>query len=56
MNEPDYLTVKEAADLLKVSRRTLDLWKQRPDFPAIKIGGTIRIEKSQLIDWFNSQK
>ncbi len=56
MNEETvFLTVPEAADLLRVSRRTIDSWKTRPDFPVIKIGQIVRVDKAELLDWFKRQ-
>ena len=51
----EILTVPEAAKLLKVCDETVYTWTHRADFPAMKIGNTIRIPHIQLMDWINTQ-
>lgn len=53
----DKLAVKptEAARLLDVSRPTLYQWMSRSDFPAVRIGGCIRIPVDDLREWVRTQ-
>lgn len=51
----DILTIQEAAELLKVSDRTIYTWRHREGFPGMKVGNTVRISRGQLMDWFNDQ-
>ena len=54
IDEKLVITVKEAAEMLGVGKNTmLDLVK-RTDFPAIKLGRKILINKKQFIIWFNN--
>lgn len=55
MTDNPILTVKEAAELLKVSDKTLYTWVHRADFPAIRLGNCIRIPYGLLMDWVNTQ-
>lgn len=52
----ELLTQDEAAKMLRVSRKTFDTWRALEGFPIVKIGGTQRIEKAQLLNWFFEQK
>ena len=44
----ELLTKKEAASLLRISVRTLDLWMRRGVVPYLKIGRTVRLRRSAL--------
>jgi excisionase family DNA binding protein len=46
---PDVLTVDEAADLLRVNRKTLYESIRRGQVPAGRIGGTIRLSRTALV-------
>ena len=48
-----FLTVGETAELLQVSRRTLQRMIQRKDFPAFKVGGQWRIHENTLAKWLD---
>ena len=48
-----FLTVEETADLLQVSRRTLQRMIHRKDLPAFKVGGQWRIHENALAKWLN---
>lgn len=50
-NLPDLLTVREAADLLRVSPLTLKRWGKRGKLPAIRINsrGDRRYKKEQIL-------
>lgn len=45
------LTVSETAELLSVSKRTLERMIRRNEFPAFKVGGQWRINESHLAKW-----
>ena len=52
-NENILITVKEMADLLKISRsKAYEIIKDKT-FPLIKIGKCIRINKKELFKWLN---
>lgn len=54
MNE--ILTIKELKEILKISRsKAYELVKMK-DFPIIKIGKSIRINKDELFKWLQNQK
>jgi excisionase family DNA binding protein len=48
-----FLTVEETAELLQISRRTLQRMIHRKDLPAFKVGGQWRIHESALSKWLN---
>ena len=48
-----FLTVEETAELLQVSRRTLQRMIHRKDLPAFKVGGQWRIHESALAKWLD---
>ena len=52
----DILTVPEAAELLKVSERTMYTWTHRADFPVFRLGGVIRIRRDRLLGWMDAQE
>jgi len=48
-----FLTVEETAELLQVSRRTLQRMIHRKDLPAFKVGGQWRIHENTLSKWLD---
>jgi len=48
-----FLTVEETAELLQVSRRTLQRMIHRKDLPAFKVGGQWRIHENALAKWLD---
>jgi excisionase family DNA binding protein len=50
MPEPEYLTPKEAADLLRVSLRTMARKVKSGEVPSVKFGGIVRIPKGAVTD------
>jgi excisionase family DNA binding protein len=48
-----FLTVEETAELLQISRRTLQRMIHRKDLPAFKVGGQWRIHENALAKWLN---
>ena len=51
-NDSAVLTKAEAAELLKVKRRTIDEWMRRGRIPFCKLpSGTVRFRRDQLIEF-----
>jgi excisionase family DNA binding protein len=49
---PEVLTVREAAHLLRVNRKTLYEDIRQGKIPGVRrIGGTIRVHRSSLLSW-----
>ena len=48
-----FLTVEETAELLQVSRRTLQRMIHRKDLHAFKVGGKWRIHENALAKWLD---
>jgi excisionase family DNA binding protein len=48
------LTLNEAAELLQVSRRTLQRMLNRKELAALKVGGQWRIHEKRLAQWLES--
>ena len=48
------LTVAEAAELLQVSKRTLERLIQRRELPAFKVGHQWRVRESELVKWIEA--
>lgn len=46
-----FLTLEQAADLLKVSKRTLHRMIHTKRMPGVKIGGQWRIRESEFKKW-----
>lgn len=56
LSEKISLSVREAAELLSVSDRTVYGWLGKyPDFPAVRIGGRLLISRPALQEWFAGQ-
>jgi len=51
----EILTVSDLADLLKISSPVAYELVARNDFPSFKIGKSIRIYKSKLMNWLSKQ-
>ena len=50
---PFLLTRQEAAERYGISLRQLDkLYRRNPDFPALRIGNSVRIHRERADDWF----
>lgn len=53
----DLLTVREAADILRLSPRTLDRYRASRTGPAYyKLGGRVRYKKSDLMEWVEQNR
>ena len=55
-NNSDLLTVTEAAAFLKVPRSWIYNRTTGGDFPVLKLGGHIRVPRSDLIEWVNARR
>lgn len=47
-NNQEYLTVEEAAEVLKVDSETIYRWLHANKLPGTKIGGTWRMRRSDI--------
>jgi excisionase family DNA binding protein len=52
---PRYLTVNEAAEVARCSRRTVDYWRQRRRLAFTKIGGRVVIASADLLHLLDEQ-
>ena len=52
----EILTVREVADFLKVTERTIYRLATEGQIPSFKVGGSWRFQRSNLIQWMNEQK
>lgn len=50
-----YLTLKEVAELLKLSEKTLYRLAQQGDIPAFKVGGSWRFRTTDIDKWVAKQ-
>jgi excisionase family DNA binding protein len=55
LNSKQMLTLKEAREMLKVSRNTMYNLVQQGTIPARKVGSSWRIVRHKLEDWMNQQ-
>lgn len=51
----EILTIKEVADYLKVTERTLYRLAQEGKIPAFKVGGSWRFRREDLERWIQNQ-
>lgn len=56
MKEKIYLTVKEACELIRISRVTLHRMISKEMVPSYKIGGKRLFNRRELIQWVKSQR
>ena len=57
MNNPqDTLNLKEVAELLGMSERTIYNWAQTKYIPSFKLGKSWRFNKSEITQWINSNR
>lgn len=50
----DYVTRKELASMMKVTERTIDLWREK-GMPFIKTAsGSVRFEKEKVVEWWRT--
>jgi excisionase family DNA binding protein len=50
-----FITVKEAAEYLRVSKELVYILARDKEFPAIKIKGSVRIDAGLLEKWIDKQ-
>jgi len=50
-----YMTLKEVAELLKLSEKTLYRLVQQGDVPAFKVGGSWRFRRADIEEWIAKQ-
>lgn len=55
MANDEILTVKEVAELLKISAKTCYDWTHIEGFPCVKIGNCSRIPRAMLLEWMERQ-
>ena len=48
LNESQYLTVEEVANLMKISNKTIYSWCSKGYLPCVKLGRLVRINKDEL--------
>jgi len=51
----EILTVREVAEFLKVTERTIYRLATEGQIPSFKVGGSWRFQRSDLILWMNEQ-
>lgn len=51
----EILTIREVAQFLKVTERTIYRLAVDAQLPAFKVGGSRRFRKAELIQWINGQ-
>ena len=51
----ELLTVEEVCELLKISRRTLERWREK-GLPFTKLGAVVRFKKADIEDWVNDNR
>lgn len=49
------LNIKEAADLLGISKQLMSELSKQKDFPCIRFKRRIVINKQRLLEWFDSR-
>lgn len=55
-SELEFLTLKEAARMLQISKRTVFRMIHQKKVPAIKVGGQWRIRESQFKKWIEAKE
>ena len=51
-NVPEVMGKRDVAEFLKVSQRTVDLWRERYGLPAFRLGAVIRFDRGAVWEWF----
>jgi excisionase family DNA binding protein len=52
----DLLDLKEVATILKVGRAAVQIWAKQGRIPAVKIGKSYRVRRSDLEAWYDGQR
>jgi excisionase family DNA binding protein len=55
-NLAEILTVEEIGEYLRIGRSSAYNLVNQPDFPAIRIGKQIRVEREALFQWMGNKK
>ena len=50
------LTIKDIAEMLSVSPKTLYQWAEYGSIPYVKLNGTLRFDEEKVIEWVNSNE
>lgn len=53
--ESEILTIKEVAEYLKVTDRTIYRLANKGEIPAFKVGNTWRFERARIAEWMSNQ-
>lgn len=56
INNNEFLTVEEAADLIRIHPETLRQWLREDKFPGAKIGDNWRIRRADIDAFFEKTK
>lgn len=51
----DIMTVREVADFLKVTERTIYRLAAESQIPSFKVGGSWRFRRTDLVEWISEQ-
>lgn len=54
-SEGEILTLKQVAEFLKVTERTIYRLATAKKIPAFKVGGTWRFSKAEITEWIQQQ-
>ncbi len=54
--EPDFLTVEEIAERLRVKVYTVRIWIRKGELPAYKVGRDYRIRKEDFEEWLKKRR
>jgi excisionase family DNA binding protein len=54
-DEGEILTLKQVAEFLKVTERTIYRLAAAKKIPAFKVGGTWRFSKAEITEWIQQQ-
>ncbi|KDB64654.1 transcriptional regulator, AlpA family [Bordetella bronchiseptica B18-5 (C3)] len=55
-NDDEFLTIKQVAELLKVTERTIYRLAAAKQIPAFKVGGTWRFSRVEINQWIQRQQ
>ena len=57
MENDEIMTIPQAADFLKASKRSVDYWVASGQIPFSRIGKRgVRFKKSRLLEWLDEQE
>ncbi len=54
--EPDFLTIEEIAERLRVKVYTVRIWIRKGELPAYKVGRDYRIRKEDFEEWLKKRR